>query len=34
VSADRLEVKGMGATDELFDEIDFNRVATFTDLSK
>jgi outer membrane protein OmpA-like peptidoglycan-associated protein len=34
VSADRLEVKGMGATDELFDEIDFNSVATFTDLSK
>lgn len=34
VSADRLEIKGMGATDELFDEIDFNRVATFTDLTK
>ena len=34
VSADRLIVKGMGATDELFDEVDFNRVATFTDLSK
>ena len=34
VAADRLEVKGMGATDELFDEIDFNRVATFTDLTK
>jgi outer membrane protein OmpA-like peptidoglycan-associated protein len=34
VSANRLEVKGMGATDELFDEVDFNRVATFTDLTK
>lgn len=34
VSEARLEVKGMGATDELFDEIDFNRVATFTDLTK
>ena len=34
VSADRLEIKGMGATDELFDEVDFNRVATFTDLTK
>jgi outer membrane protein OmpA-like peptidoglycan-associated protein len=34
VAADRLVVKGMGATDELFDEIDFNRVATFTDLTK
>lgn len=34
VRADRLEVKGMGATDELFDEVDFNRVATFTDLTK
>ncbi len=34
VKADRLEVKGMGATNELFDEIDFNRVATFTDLTK
>jgi outer membrane protein OmpA-like peptidoglycan-associated protein len=30
----RLETQGMGATDELFDEVDFNRVATFTDLSK
>jgi len=34
VAANRLEIKGMGATDELFDEIDFNRVATFTDLTK
>ena len=34
ISADRLTIQGMGATDELFDEIDFNRVATFTDLTK
>ena len=34
ISADRLTTQGMGATDELFDEIDFNRVATFTDLTK
>lgn len=29
ISKSRLEVKGMGATDELFDENDWNRVATF-----
>ena len=34
IAASRLETQGMGATDELFDEVDFNRVATFTDLSK
>ena len=34
VSASRLSIQGMGATDELFDEIDFNRVATFTDTTK
>ena len=34
VAASRLTTQGMGATDELFDEIDFNRVATFTDTSK
>ena len=34
ISADRLTTQGMSATDELFDEIDFNRVATFTDLTK
>ena len=33
-SASRLTIQGMGATDELFDELDFNRVATFTDTSK
>jgi outer membrane protein OmpA-like peptidoglycan-associated protein len=34
ISADRLTTQGMGATDELFDEVDFNRVATFTDTTK
>ena len=34
VAASRLTIQGMGATDELFDELDFNRVATFTDTSK
>jgi outer membrane protein OmpA-like peptidoglycan-associated protein len=34
ISASRLTTQGMGATDELFDEVDFNRVATFTDTSK
>ena len=34
VSASRLMVRGMGATDELFDEVDFNRVVTFTDVTK
>ena len=34
ISAGRLTTQGMGATDELFDEIDFNRVATFTDTTK
>ncbi len=29
VAADRLEAKGMGITDKLFDEYDFNRVAMF-----
>lgn len=33
IAADRLEVKGMGVTDELFDENDWNRVATFIDLN-
>lgn len=33
ISKDRLEVKGMGVTDELFDENDWNRVATFIDLN-
>lgn len=34
ISASRLSTEGMGATDKLFEEVDFNRVATFTDLSK
>lgn len=34
VAASRITTRGMGATDELFDEVDFNRVATFTDISK
>ncbi|MGN1263441.1 MAG: OmpA family protein [Prevotella sp.] len=34
ISADRLTTKGMGATDELFDELEFNRVVTFIDTSK
>ena len=34
ISAGRLTTQGMGATDELFDEVDFNRVATFTDTTK
>ncbi len=34
VSANRLSVQGMGATDKLFDEVDFNRVVTFTDTTK
>ena len=34
VAASRLTIQGMGATDELFDELDFNRVATFTDTTK
>ena len=34
ISADRLSTKGMGITDELFEEYDFNRVATFTDTTK
>ena len=34
ISADRLETEGLGATDKLFDEVEFNRVATFNDLNK
>ena len=34
IAASRLTIQGMGATDELFDEVDFNRVATFTDTTK
>lgn len=34
ISASRLTTEGMGATDKLFDEVEFNRVATFTDTTK
>ena len=34
ISADRLTTKGMGATDKLFEQVEFNRVATFNDNSK
>ena len=31
INADRLVTKGMGATDKLFKQVEFNRVATFND---
>lgn len=34
ISASRLTTQGMGATDKISDEVDFNRVATFTDATK
>lgn len=34
IAADRLTTKGMGATDKLFEQVEFNRVATFNDSSK
>ena len=34
ISADRLEAEGLGATDKLFDEVEFNRVAIFNDTTK
>ena len=34
ISANRLSYKGLGVTDELFDENDWNRVATFIEESK
>lgn len=34
VSADRLVTQGMGATDKMFDEVDFNRVVVFIDTTK
>lgn len=34
ISADRLSTMGMGATDKLFEQVEFNRVATFNDNSK
>ena len=34
IAASRLTTKGMGATDKLFEQVEFNRVATFNDSSK
>ncbi|MBQ0073452.1 MAG: OmpA family protein [Prevotella sp.] len=34
IKADRLETEGLGATDKLFDEVEFNRVALFNDTNK
>ncbi len=34
ISPDRLTTQGMGITDELFEEFEFNRVSTFTDTTK
>ena len=34
IAADRLTATGMGATDKLFEQVEFNRVATFNDNSK
>lgn len=34
ISANRLSTKGMGATDKLFEQVEFNRVATFNDNTK
>lgn len=34
ISADRLTNKGCGATDKLFEQVEFNRVATFNDNTK
>ena len=34
IAADRLTTKGCGVTDKLFEQVEFNRVATFNDNSK
>ena len=34
IAASRLTTKGMGATDKLFEQVEFNRVATFNDSTK
>lgn len=34
ISANRLKTTGMGATDKLFEQVEFNRVATFNDSTK
>ena len=34
ISADRIQTEGLGATDKLFDQVEFNRVALFNDTTK
>ncbi len=34
IAADRIQTEGLGATDKLFDEVEFNRVALFNDMGK
>lgn len=34
IAADRIETEGLGATDKLFDQVEFNRVALFNDTTK
>ncbi len=34
IAADRIATEGLGATDKLFDEVEFNRVALFNDTTK
>ena len=34
IDANRLQTEGLGATDKLFDEVEFNRVALFNDITK
>ena len=34
ISENRLKATGMGATDKLFEQVEFNRVATFNDITK
>lgn len=34
IPSSRLTTEGLGATDKLFDELDFNRIVTFTDVTK
>ena len=34
IAANRITTQGMGATDKLFEQVEFNRVATFNDNTK
>ena len=34
IATDRIQTEGLGATDKLFDEVEFNRVALFNDVTK